>query len=86
MVPGEAFGTNEHIRILLRDVDEGAGARAGPPAALHRGARLMLTRLDSTSSCAKVWGSKRLEPWFPDNAEQDRRSLVRRHSETFRCW
>ena len=35
VVPGEAFGTEKHVRISYADFDEGSGARYGPARQLH---------------------------------------------------
>ena len=79
VVPGEAFGTQRACPDFLRDFDEGAGARAGSAAEVHRGARLepgVMRRL-TPSFREKVWGSTRLGPWFPDSEHrQNRRSVV----------
>ena len=61
-MPGEAFGTNEHIRISyatsMKELERGLDRieqfiRRNKP-----------TRLPSVLK-EKVWGSTRLSPWFP---------------------
>ena len=72
VVPGEAFGTDKHVRISyatsMHELER--GSRPHPP--VHRGPGVsdrLPVRLPP-SFHPKIWGATDLQPWFPPAAEK----------------
>src|SRR5207244_1432586 len=58
---------------LVRDIDKGTGARTRSPAAFHSGSGItsgvcnMPLRKLEPSFHERVWGTTKLDPWFPSS-------------------
>ena len=81
VVPGEAFGTTEHVRIsyatsmkeLERGLDRIERFILGDKApVVNDNAPVRLP----TRFLEKVWGTTDLLPWYPGSDKENRRSLV----------
>ena len=89
LVPGEAFGTTEHIRISyatsMKELERGPG----PPGAVHRSSSVMPRRLQPRF-LEKIWGSEHLEPWFDSQGFRSTGAKIGEvwfeGSASCRCW
>ena len=74
VVPGEAFGTEEHIRISYATSHGRAEARSRPPPSVHR--KPGVIRRLQPKFVERIWGNFEAFAVVPRLYGQDRRSLV----------